>query len=62
MIIAVMWVAVLFQVPEPHLSGQLVWRAVHYVESTFPTMGNCERKAQEWAEPGSVRICEWRRI
>ena len=58
MTLAIMWVAVLFQMPEPHLSGQLVWRAIHYVESTFSTMGNCEAKAQEWAEPGSIRICE----
>ena len=62
MIIAVMWVAVLFQVPEPHLSGQLVWRAIHYVESTFGTMGNCDQKLREWAEVRSERYCEWGKI
>ena len=51
-----MWEAVLYQAPDA--SGQMVWAALHYVRDTFATMGACEWWALQWAEPGSIRICE----
>lgn len=37
----------------------MVWAVMHYVRDTFATMGECEWRALLWAEPGSIRICEW---
>lgn len=56
MTLTLMWEAVLYQAPDA--SGQMVWAALHYVRDTFATMGACEWWALQWAEPGSIRICE----